>query len=37
MAEKELWNVAGENVLQDRGALREEESDVIRRTKEENC
>ena len=30
MAQKGLWNLARENMLQDRGALPEEEGDVIR-------
>ena len=29
MARKALWNLARENMLQDRGALLEEECDVI--------
>ena len=29
MAQKGLWNLAGENVLQDRGELPKEEGDVI--------
>ena len=29
MAQKGLWNLSRENVLQDRGALLEEEGDVI--------
>ena len=29
MAQKDLWNLASENMLQDRGVLPEEEGDVI--------
>ena len=39
VAQQGLWNLAGENVLQDRGALPQEESDVIsefQATHEEN-
>ena len=30
MAQKGLWNLAGENVMQDRGALPKDEGDVVR-------
>ena len=30
MAQNGLWNLSRENVLQDRGALLEEEGDVVR-------
>ena len=33
MAQQGLWNLSRENVLQDRGALLEEEGDVIREYK----
>ena len=33
MAQKGLWNVAREKMLQDRGALLEEEGDVVREYK----
>ena len=30
MAHRGLWNLAGEKMLQDRGALPEEETDIVR-------
>ena len=33
MAQKGLWNLAGEKALQDRGALPEEEGDAAREYK----
>ena len=33
MVQKGLWNLARDEVLQDRGALSEEEGDVIRECK----
>ena len=33
MAQKGLWNLVGEKVLQDRGELPKEEGDVIREYK----
>ena len=37
MAQKGLWNLVGEKVLRDRGALPKEEGDVIREEKATNA